>query len=41
MLIVLGIIFYILIVYIILRALFLINDKEKQYKKNKEKKNER
>lgn len=35
MLIALGIIFYILIVYIILRALFLINEKEKEYKNNK------
>jgi len=31
MLIALGIILYILLVYIILRALFLINEKEKEY----------
>lgn len=37
MLIILGIIFYILIVYIILRALFLINEKEKHYNKEKKK----
>lgn len=35
MLIALGIILYILLVYIILRALFLINEKEKEHKNNK------
>lgn len=37
MVIVAGIIIYILIVYIILRALFLINEKEKRYNKDKKK----
>lgn len=35
MLIALGIILYLLIVYIILRAFYLINNKEKEHQKNK------